>query len=157
MAVESFTLTANTSAQTAYNEMYVIRAADLTETTVDTAQTIALRTVKLGTAVEACGMYLVTTFKDASDAAFNTTTLTVGETDVDRFLTSTELNVNGTEVLSKSTANAVDTLPYDFVAADTIDAVFTPMSGKALNDIDTGTLIIFLRITEKADLARGIT
>lgn len=154
--MESHRLTTNAAGQIAYNELYIVDHTDLTETTANTAQVLTLRTVKKGTSVEACGIYLITPFQDASDAAFNSTAITIGETDVDRFLTSTELNVNGTEILSKSTANSVDTLPWDFVAADTIDVTFNSMALKSLSDLDTGKVAIFLRVTEKQDLVRGI-
>lgn len=76
--------------------------ADLTEATANTAQTLALLTVDAKMAVRLVKAVLVTPFKDASDAAFNTTPITVGDgSDVDRLLASMEMNVNGSEVLLK--------------------------------------------------------
>ncbi len=119
--------------------------ADLTETGANTAQTIALVTVADKMSVECTHMVLVTAFQDASDAAFNTTAITVGDgNDVDELLTSTELNVNGTEVNQK-TGTAVT---HDYAAADTVDVVFNSMSPKALNDIDTGKVHIYLRVLD---------
>lgn len=76
--------------------------ADLTEATANTAQTIPLLTVGAKMAVRLVKAVLVTPFKDASDADFNTCPATVGDgSDVDRLLASMELNENGTEVLLK--------------------------------------------------------
>jgi len=57
----------------------VLTHEDLTETTANTAQTVALATVENKVAVECVYADLVTPFQDASDAAFNTNTLTVGD------------------------------------------------------------------------------
>lgn len=156
--MKSYKLSANASAMGAYNELYLVDHEDLTETAAATAQTIALRNVKVGDVVSACAMKLITPFKDASDAAFNTCASTVGDDgSAARFLTSTEINVNGSEVLAKATANAADTLPYAYLADNTVDLVVGSMSGKSLVNIDTGVLAIFLRVTSLGDLVNGVT
>lgn len=120
-------------------------AADLTEATANTDQAVALVTVADKMSVECVHTKLVTAFQDASDAAFNTTALEVGDgNDVDELLVSQELNVNGTEVNQKSGTN----VSHDYAAADTVDANFNAMSAKALNDIDTGEVHIFLRVLD---------
>lgn len=119
---------------------------DLTQATANTAQTIALLSVGAGAYVCDCAMHLVTPFEDASDAAFNTTAVVIGDDgSTNRFLTSTELNKNGTEVIWKGTAL---TAPYVYTAANTIDIVFSSMAAKALADIDVGELDIFLNVVE---------
>ena len=129
-----------------YSHRVRLTYADLTETAANTAQTIQILSVGEGDVVQAAAYRLVDEFEDASDNAFNVTTITVGDSDVDRFIVSKELNVNGTEIDNWATANATDTLPYVYGTADTIDAVFTSMAAKALNDLDVGTLDIFLKI-----------
>lgn len=125
-----------------------ITAADLTETTVNTAQTIELFPVKLGTRVELVGAFLKTPFKDASDSALNTTTLIVGDgADTDRLLASMELNENGSEVLAKVGAGA-----YAYVGADTVDAVFGSMALKNLADVDVGEVVLYFKQTELSAL-----
>jgi hypothetical protein len=120
-------------------------AGDLTQTTANTAQVLELISVKAGDALLNAATHLETKFQDASDAAFNTTPLTVGDgSDADRAINSQELNVNGTEVVFA--ANDPAKLPYVFTADDTIDATFGSMAAKALNDIDTGKLHVYLRI-----------
>lgn len=99
----------------AYNAQVVVRAEDLTEETANTAQVLNLLNVKAGQAVRLVKAVLVTPLKDASDAAFNTTAVTVGDgSDADRFLASMELNENGTEVDLKL---GPQTLPVALTAA----------------------------------------
>ena len=136
---------------------------DLTETTVNTAQTIALLNVKAGTFVDRAAMVLVTPFEDASDANFNSNTILVGDGSVtDRYLrsntddTGLQVNVNGTEVLyhvnpvAASTAG-LDTAPFMYTADDTIDLVFGSMAAKALSNLDVGILDIYLRVVPLID------
>lgn len=142
-----FNLTAQEGGPRGYTHKFVITHADLTETAAKTDQVIQLISVGPGVVVGgSVGYKLVTPFEDANDAAFNTTTIQVGETDADRFLTSTEMNKNGTEVIYKVTANAVTTLPFAFTADDTIDATIGSMDAKSLVNIDVGEVHIFLQI-----------
>lgn len=152
--MEKHILTHNASAGLGgYNRLYRITHDHLTEPAANTAQTIALETVGLGTVVKGAAIYLKTPFEDTADNALNTTTLIVGDSGAtNRFLTSTELNVNGTEILAKATANSVDTLPHAYVAAGTINAVFGSMAAKTLLQLNRGEVWIYL---ELADLRRA--
>lgn len=152
---DKFILTHNASAGLAgYNRAYKITHEDLTETAANTAQTLTLENVKLGTVVKGAAFYLKTPFEDASDNALNTTTIIVGDGgSTSRFIVSKELNVNGTEILSWATANATDTLPYAYVTTDTIDVIVGSMADKSLSDIDTGELWVFLEVAELADVS----
>lgn len=77
----------------------VVDHTDLTVATADTAQTLKLFDAGAGRVVQFVGHELVP-FKDASDAAFNTTLGKIGDaTDDDRFLADTQWNENGTEVI----------------------------------------------------------
>lgn len=142
-----YNLSLEEQAASGYNKKVVITHADLTESTVNTAQTIELFSVPAYTVVDSCAFKLVTPFEDASDNALNTTTLIVGDGgSTARFSPSKELNVNGTEILAWATANATDTLPYAYVSADTIDAIFGSMADKALSDVDVGEVHIYLGV-----------
>ena len=124
-----------------------ITADDLTETTANTAQTIELITVAQGSVVQSVAYNMPVPFKDASDSALNTTTLEIGDDgNTDRFMVSTELNVNGTEILAFASANDVNTLPYVYLAANTIDAVFGSMAAKSLSNVDTGEIDILVNV-----------
>lgn len=121
-----------------------ITAADLTQTTAATAQTIEAITVKEGDVVLKCATRLITKFKDASDAALATTAIEVGDGgSTARYLASQELNVNGTEITAKGGTGTI----YAYTGADTVDVKFlSPGSGKALDDVDTGEVHIYLQI-----------
>lgn len=124
----------------------VISAADLTEVSVNTAQDIALLTTPAsGCSVEVVKTVLVTPFKDASDAAFNTNALIIGDAgDTDRLLASQELNENGAEVLKKRGTGTAQV----YTAATVINANIASMAAKALSDVDTGEVHIYLIIDE---------
>lgn len=118
-----------------------LTADDLTETTADTAQTFTVA-APAGTLAQVIATAVPTAFKDASDAAFNTNVLTIGdEVDPDRYLASQELNENGTEVLYKAGTGVA----YAYTADDTIDITIAAMAAKSLVNIDTGELRILLK------------
>lgn len=144
------------------NYMVEVTHADLTETTVNTAQTIALMNVYSNWGVELVESVLVTEFEDDDDAAHNSTTVTVGDgDDVDRFLASQELNINGTQVYLKKGQTVWNagvgtndcTLAYGwkaFTVDDTIDAVFTPSPAtNSLSQLDAGVIRFYLKITKR--------
>lgn len=133
-----------------FTHKIVLTFEDLTETATNTAQTIALLDVAAGDIVTDCAMVMTTDFEDASDSGFNATTLIVGDDgSTNRYLTSTELNVNGTQVNYKA---GTQTAGFMYTAANTIDAVIGSMSGKALNDIDVGSVTILLKVVRAASI-----
>jgi len=130
-----------------FTHKVVLTHEDLTETTDNTAQTIEMVSVEIGSRVAEASYILKTDFEDASDVNLNATTLEVGDAaDPNRFIVSKELNGNGTEIQAWSTANDVNTVPYTYLADDTIDAKIGSMAAKALNDIDTGEIWIYLNV-----------
>lgn len=144
--MKTYELPAETKAATGYTHKVVITHEDLTQATANTAQTIEILSVAAGDVVRSAAVKLVTAFSDASDTAFNSTTLIVGDDgSTNRFVTSQELNVNGSEVLYKAHAN---TAPHAYTAANTVDAVFGSMAAKSLSDIDAGEVHIFLGVNK---------
>jgi len=129
--------------------------ADLaTQTTANTALVIEMVPVKAGDIVIRAAYHLRTAFSDASDAAFNSTTITIGDgASAAVYLASTQINVNGTEILNKAGTGTEGAYNAD----DTVDITFTSMSAKALSDLDTGELWVFLHIANLKDLARSCT
>lgn len=134
------------------NEERIVHSADLVVevtyadfdslTATNQTRTIEAFSVSTKTAVHLVKSVLVTPFKDASDAAFNTTLIEVGDgSDTDRLLTSTQLNENGTEVLLKLGTGA-----YVYTATDTVDLLLTPMATKIGDDLDTGKLRLYFKI-----------
>ena len=132
---------------TGYTHRVKLTHADLTEATANTAQTIQILSVAIGDVVQDAAYKLVTKYEDASDNAFNVTSIVVGDGgSTSRYIPSKELNVNGTEIVNWATSAATNTLPYAYLAADTIDVIFTSMAAKALVDIDAGEVHIFLKV-----------
>ena len=131
----------------------VLKCTDLTESTANTAQTIPILVLPAGAAVTRAGFYLATPFQDASDAAFNTNTIIVGDSgDTDRLIPSTELNLNGTEITAFVSSNATASLPYAYPAGATINAIIGSMSAKSLSNIDIGEIHILLEVSELASI-----
>jgi len=138
-----------TAAQVGFTHRITLTHEDLTQATANTAQTIPILSVPAGAYVRDCATYLETAFADASDTAFNTTAIIIGDDgDTDRLLASTELNVNGTEVIWQGTVAA--NVPYIFTAANTIDLIVGSMAAKSLSDIDTGKLVVYLNVAHLA-------
>jgi len=108
--------------------------------------------VPVGTVVRWAGSNLTTAF-DFSDASINSLTLTVGDDgDVDRFLTSTELAADGTEIIYKTTA--ASSQPYAYNTANGIDAVFTASGGgdPLASEATSGVVEIYLTVMDMNDL-----
>ena len=139
-----YALNDNERAATGFTHRINITHEDLTETTANTAQTIAIFTVAAGDVVNDAALAVTTPFEDASDNAFNTTTVQVGDgDDTDQYIASTEVNVNGTEV--KYMACAADA-QLASTAADTVDILVGSMTAKSLSNIDVGELDVFLSV-----------
>jgi hypothetical protein len=109
-----------TEARAAHQATHLVRIThlDLTEATANTAQTLTLFTAEANKAVRLVKHSLPIPFKDASDAALNDTAIQVGVSGtLARFLASTQINVNGTEV-RVLTGPAVPALPAAVSTAD---------------------------------------
>jgi len=133
-----------------FTHKIVVTHADLTEAAANTAQTIALLSVEAGDVVTHAATKLVTPFENTADSAYNTTTLIVGDDgSTNRFMSSTELNVNGTEVYWKAGTN---TAGFAYTAANTVDAVFGSMAAKSLSNLNAGEVHIFLHVAKLSDL-----
>lgn len=130
-----------------FSYRFVIDHPDLTNTTNAAAQDITLITLPANSVVLRAATYLRTPFQDTADSAFNTTALIVGDSvDPDRYITSQELNVNGTEVLAK--AHASSTTPFAYTTATAVVANFASMTGKNLAALNAGEVHIFLEVAQ---------
>ena len=145
-----YELPAETKAATGFSHKAVVTHSDITESTADTDQTIALLSVAAGDVVEKAAYKLVTAFSDASDAALNDTKVQVGDgADTDRYIAATQVNVNGTEVLFAANAN---TTAYAYTAADTVDLLVESMTAKSLSELDAGEIHIYLAVSKLSSL-----
>jgi len=122
-------------AATGATHKVVVTHSDLTETTVSTAQTLTPITVANLTSWETKFALLRVPFANTADTGFNSVAVTMGDGgSTNRFLTSTELCENGTEVAVK--VGTGTTLQY--TTDDTVDLVFTPATGYALSALNKG-------------------
>ncbi len=141
-----------TESATGFTHAFRVTHTDLDESTNNTAQVLELCDVKAGDIILGCAVHVLTSFADAADNAFNTTTIEVGDGgDVDRFLASQEVNANGTIITSKAGTGTLKA----FTATDTVDIKVTSMSGKNLAALTKGELIVLLRIANMADIAKA--
>jgi hypothetical protein len=128
------------------NYLVVVTHKDLTEAAANTDQTIAL----FGVTANKSGVQLVKMeapipFEDIDDAAFNSTAVVVGDGgSTNRFLTSTQLNVNGTEVFLKYGTGT----QHVYTADDTVDAVFSAIAAKALVSLDKGEVRFYFQVDD---------
>ena len=145
-----YELPAETKAATGFTHKAIVTHVDITESTADTDQTIALLSVAAGDVVEKAAIKLVTPFKDASDSAFNDTKVQVGDgTDTDEYVAATQVNENGTEVLFAANVN---TVPFAYTAADTVDLLVESMTAKSLSELDAGEIHIYLAVSKLSSL-----
>jgi len=145
-----YELPAETKAATGFTHKAIVTHVDITESTADTDQTIALLSVAAGDVVDKAAYQLVTAFSDASDSALNDTKVQVGDGgDTDRYIAATQVNVNGTEVLFAANAN---TTSYAYTAADTVDLLVESMTAKSLSDLDAGEIHIYLAVSKLSSL-----
>ena len=148
--MKTYELPAETKAASGFTHKAVVTHSDITESTADTDQTIALLSVAAGDVVEKAAYKLVTAFSDASDAALNDTKVQVGDgADTDRYIAATQVNVNGTEVLFAANAN---TTAYAYTAADTVDLLVESMTAKSLSELDAGEIHIYLAVSKLSAL-----
>jgi hypothetical protein len=148
--MQVYELPNETKAATGFTHKAIVTHVDLTESTADTDQTIALLSVVAGDVVEKAAFQLVTAFSDASDAAFNDTKVQVGDgSDTDEYVAATQVNENGTEVLFAANVN---TVPFAYTAADTVDLLVESMTAKSLSDLDAGEIHIYLAVTKLTSL-----
>ena len=148
--MKTYELPTETKAATGFTHKSVVTHTDLTESTADTDQTIALLSVVAGDVVQKAAYKLVTAFSDASDAAFNDTQVQVGDgNDTDEYIAATQVNENGTEVLFAANVN---TVPFAYTAADTVDLLVESMTAKSLSNLDAGEIHIYLAVTKLTSL-----
>lgn len=145
-----FPLTTEERQQGGFTHRFELDHTDLTQTAAATAQVVPLLALIAGMLVLKVATRMTTAFQDVSDGAFNSTAITIGDGGTaNLFLTSQELNVNGTEVYNKAgtgTAKAYD-------AGDSLNLTFNSMTGKSLSNIDTGVLKVFAQIVRLDQLA----
>lgn len=131
-----------------FTHLITLRPEDLTEATANTAQTFTIA-IPAKSRIAGVLLLLDTPFQDESDAAFNSMAVTVGDNaGATTFLSSTELNVNGTEILMKTMSGSVKV----YTAADTLKVIVNAMAAKALADIDKGRVRIYVNLITEGQI-----
>jgi hypothetical protein len=144
-----YELPAETKAATGFTHKAIIDHTDLTQATDNTAQDVKILTVPAKSVVTRVAMHLTTPFQKTGTSAYNTNALIIGDSgDTDRWLTSTELNVNGTEILAKVQPS---TIPAAYVTATDINANFASMASYDLAELDAGEVEVFFSLVSLAD------
>lgn len=127
----------------------LITHEDLTESGSGTAQTLTFP-IEAKMSAECVRLILDEAFEDTATAGNNTTLVEVGDGgDTDRFLTSTELNKNGTEINLKAGTGTV----YPYTATDTVDILVTPKTGTTLASLNKGRMRLQFRINDERAVA----
>jgi hypothetical protein len=127
-----------------------VSAADLTQTTANTAQTLVPANFRAGDAFQLVAMKLVEPFENTADAAHDTTTLSVGDDDsATRYLASTQLNANGSTV--SFAAGALTAPCFVYTAAKELRLAFGSQTAKSLSNLNKGRVLLFIK---KVDLRR---
>lgn len=144
--MKSIPLFQNEGAPRGATHAFEVSHLDLTEATVDTAQTVALITLGEGFLFEVVNTQLIEEFEDASDAAFNVTTVSVGIAGtLAGQLAAQEVNAKGTTVQAKAgTGTALAPTAATVVVANFIPDPDT----KALVNLDKGLVRIYAKITD---------
>ena len=124
-----------------YTHIAVLEYTDLTDT-AGLTKTVALMSVRAGHRVDCKGINIATAFAGAA-----TTTLQVGETDTDRFMTAAiaDLKTAG----YKAAPHAITTQPFTFTGADTVDALVTNTPNN-LTELTAGKVYIFLNVVDES-------
>lgn len=116
------------------------------------ANTAPLPVLKAGMIVKRIELYLTTPFKDASDAAYNSTTLSIGDAgSATRWVSAVQINENGTEVLTTFPGAAENTI---YTADSQVSVTLNFQATKTVSDLDVGKFYCLFCIDNAADPAK---
>ncbi len=138
-----------------HNWMFIVTADDLTDTVDSEAQAIHLFTFKAGDVCNHMSAVLKVPFEDTTDATTDSTLMIVGDDDDDNaWLTSTQVNRNGTEVYYQdSWATATSPLHAVYTGTKYIILTVTPKSSTKCSELNKGEIHFYATITRLADLS----
>jgi len=148
-------LTTNERAETpGFTHVARITADDLTQGTLGAAQTIDLATLAKNDIILRVAGYIRVPFQNTLDGAFNTTTVSIGDTSgVAALAAAGEANANGTFV---NILGLVLPGGKIYTAADTFRVTFNSMAGKALMNLNRGEYYVFVAICRLAEVANAM-
>ena len=145
-------LTTNERAETpTFTHVARITADDLTQATAAAAQTIDLATLLKNDIILRAAGYIRTPFQNTADPAFNTTTVSIGDTSgVAALVAAGEANLNGTFVNTLGSAQKL------YTANDTLRVTFNSMAGKSLSNLNRGEYYVFVTLCRLAFVANAM-
>lgn len=137
-----------TQAATGANFEVLVTHADLTQAAANTTQALTFP-IQPKMSVELKRMVLDVPFEDVADAAHLATGLVVGDAgSANRYLTATELNVNGAEVLLKAGTGTI----FPYTVADSVILSFSSMAAKNLAALTKGQVRLQFAIQDARSL-----
>lgn len=126
--------------------------AGIATNTAYTFNTAPLPVLKAGMVVKRIHFYLTTPLKNSADAAFNSTTINLGDGgSATRWMSGVQLNENGTEVITTFPGAAENTI---YTGNSQIAIVLGSMAAKSLSDLNTGKFYCLFNIEHGADPAK---
>jgi hypothetical protein len=133
-------LTTNERAETpGFTHVVIITANDLTQATVATAQAFTVVPIAKNDVILRAFGNPVVPFQNTLDGAFNSDTVSVGDTgSATRYTAATEANANG------AFAPVLGNTPFLYAAADSLVVTVNSMAAKSLSNINRGEYHVFL-------------
>jgi len=146
-------LTTNERAETpGFTHVARITADDLTQATAAAAQTIDLCTLNKNDIILRAAGYIRVPFENTLDAAFNTSTVSIGDTGgVAALAAAGEANKN-----AATPVNTLGSTAKIYTAADTLRVTVNSMSGKSLVNINRGEYYVFVSLSRLAFVANAM-
>ena len=133
-----------------FTHQWIISANDLTQTAVATAQSF-LVAIPTGANINEVELRLIIPFQNTGDAAFNSDTVSVGDTALaTRWVSAVECNQNGAFITVPQFSN---TLGGPYAASQNLVVTVNSMAAKALNNINRGELHVFVQLLNPAALS----
>jgi hypothetical protein len=126
--------------------------AGIANNTAATWSTGYLPIIRAGDVIKAVQLHLTTPFQNTADAAFNSDTLSFGDTTTaTRFINASEANVNGTEVLNVIPGAATNAI---YTAAGQLILTLNSMAAKSLSNLNRGQFYLLINIDHTTDPAK---
>ena len=126
--------------------------AGIATNTAYTFNTAPLPILKAGMVVKRIHFYLSVPLKASGDAAFNSTTINLGEaSSATRWMSAVQLNENGTEVITTFPGAAENTI---YTGDQQISFTLGSMAAKTLSNLNVGKFYCLFAIESGADPAK---
>lgn len=139
------------AANAGFTHKGIISHLTLVQSVANTAETVKLFRAIAGQIIQKMEVRLAVPFEDTADPAYDTTTLIIGDAgSTNRFITSQELNRNGTEIVIPAFNNTA----YQYTADTDVNAIFGSKAGKSISNLNKGEVHIFVQILDVTLISR---